>query len=335
MWMRGATGLLSLMVACKTASVTDAEAKGDVKYLAAQGTPEAVAALGRLADKNPAALAALDDRAGTDMNVYSAAWQATLRDAEWGPKTLRAGLSDASRVELAAIAMTRKDPHLDAFASDLDGAMRLVGNDSRAVSVPAVLASAGKAVQPFIEKRLADASTREGMCRGLASPDASADSRATFMHAAPASRDGQSCLHAATQMAKTDDAALAWLGSSAEAGLLTAAANDDSMPCDRLATAWTHALTERPADQRAQLTVALAAALTRCSKALDPALAAAIDKGDLTAVIVGAIDPADPRMSELKTTCARLPLVVRSTKIEGRLRARASDALGQTCSWGK
>jgi hypothetical protein len=325
--------LLMAMLACKAASVTDAEAKGDVKYLVAQGTPEAIAALGRLADKNPAAKKALDDRAGTDMNVYTAAWQATLRDAEWGPQMLRDGLADVSRAELAAIAMTRKDPHLDAFASDLDGAMRLVGNDSRAVSVPAVFASAGKAAQPFIEKRLADSATREGMCRGLASPDASADSRATFMRAPPSSRDGQSCLHAAAQLAKTDDAALTWVGATAEPGLLTALGKDDAVGCDRLATAWSHAISDRPAAECAQLTVPLAAALERCSAALDPALAAALDKGDFATVIVGAIDPVDPRMSALKATCARLPPVSRSPKIDARLRGRAADALAKTCSW--
>ncbi len=331
----GLVGLFVLACACKSANVTDAEGKGDVKYLVAQGTPEAVAALGRLADKNPAALKALDDRAGTDMNVYSAAWQATLRGAEWGPKTLRAGLADASRAELAAIAMTRKDDHLEAFASDLDGAMTLLGKDSRAVSVPAVFASCGKAAQPFIEKRLADGTTREAMCRGLASPDASADSRATFMRVPATSRDGQSCLRASTQMIKTDDTALAWLGTSAEAGLLTAAANEESITCDRIAIVWSHALSERPTDQRAQLTVPLSATLKRCSKSLDSARAAALDKGDLTAVIVGALEPADPRMSDLKLTCARLPIVSRSARIDARLRGRASDALVQMCSWGK
>jgi len=324
---------IALTGACKTANVTDAEKKGDVKYLVAQDTPEAVAALGRLADKNPAAQKALEDRAGTDMNVYSAAWQATLRDAEWGPKMMRDGLADVTRAELAGIAMTRKDPHLETFASNLDGAMRLLGNDTRAVSVPAVFASSGKAAQPFIEKRLADASTRESMCRGLASDDASLESRATFMRVPAASRDGQACLRASSHLAKTDDAALSWVGATAEPGLLTALAKDDTIACDRLATAWRDAFTERPIEQHAQLTVPLAAAIDRCAAAMDSALAAALDKGDFASVIVGAIDPMDPHMSVLKTTCARLSPLSRSPKLEARLRDRAADAVAKTCSW--
>lgn len=324
---------ITFVCACKPTNVTDAEKKGDVKYLVAQDTPEAVAALGRLADKNPAAQKALEDRASSDMNVYSAAWQATLRGADWGPKMLREGLADVTRAELAGIAMTRKDPHLEAFANDLDGALRLLGNDTRAVSVPAVFASSGKAAQPLIEQRLADASTRESMCRGLASDDASADSRATFMRVPAASRDGQACMRTASQLAKTDDAALSWVGATAEPGFLTALAKDDTISCDRLATAWGHAFNERPVVERAQLTVPLAAALERCAVALDPVLAAALDKGDFATVIVGAIDPVDPRMSALKTTCTRLALVSRSPKIDARLRGRAADALAKTCSW--
>jgi hypothetical protein len=327
--------LLVAVIACKSANVNDAEIKGDVKYLAADGTPDAVSALGRLADKNPAAATALEARPTTDLNVYLAAWQAVLRGADWGSKLLRAGLADASRAELAATAMTpRHDPHVAAFATDLDGAVGLMGKDSRSVTVPGVLASIGSTAQPLIEKRLADPATRDVICRGLASTDASQESRATFMRVPASSRDSESCLRAASQIAQTDDAALAWLGSSAEVGLLTAAGKNDTLKCERLTIAWQHALADRPADQSLSLTVPLSAAIKRCAKSLDPVIAPVLEKGEAAGFVVAAIDPGDPSTGDLKTTCARLPLVLR-TRLDARLRERASDALSQGCARSK
>lgn len=318
------------LASCRPSSVTEAESKGDVKYLAAQGTPDAVEALGRVADKDPEAEKALTARAATDINVYIAAWQAVGRGATWGDKMIRYGLSDASRAELAASAMTRKDPHLDAFTDDLSNAIVSVGDDQHVVSLPAVLASAGARAQGVITQRLADGKTRETMCRGLASVDASAESRATFTKVPAASRDGKSCLRAAAQIAQTDDAALGWLGGTAETGLLRAAGDDATLKCDRLATAWKRAFSDRPATERAGLSVPLAAGLKRCPKDLDPIVAPVVET-DAASVVVAAIEPSDPSTSELKQTCARLPLVLRG-KLDARLRDRASDAVSQGCA---
>ncbi len=320
--------VFALASACRPSGVGEAERNEDVRFLSQSGSPEAVAALGRLADSKPAALAALDARAASDVNVYIAAWDATLRGAPWGPTRLRQGLALADRAELAARAMKRADPHLDAFVLDLD---RAVGSSPASSAIVAsVLASVGAPAQEFIEKRLADPARRDAMCRGLAASDASAPSRATFMRVPATSRDSTSCLLSASEIAQVDDAALPWLAATAEVGLLRAVGRERVVACDRLATIWKGALAARPAEAYQTLTVALAEAVKRCPRQLDPVLAGAFDKGPQIALIVSAVTPADRSTGELTTTCARLPLVLRS-KLDPRLRERAADALAQGC----
>src|SRR5205823_12588762 len=77
------------LASCKPTSVADAENKGNVEWLAENGSPEAVAALGRLADKDTKAANWMESHAGMDPGVYIAAWEATERGAAWGPSTLK------------------------------------------------------------------------------------------------------------------------------------------------------------------------------------------------------------------------------------------------------
>src|SRR4051812_22301919 len=53
--------------ACKPKTTTEAEANRDVTWLADEGSPQAMAALGRLADSDPRAVAALEKRSSIDV----------------------------------------------------------------------------------------------------------------------------------------------------------------------------------------------------------------------------------------------------------------------------
>src|SRR5687768_14565840 len=104
--------LCLLALGCKTKSVAEAEVKRDIPWLAEQGTPEAIGALGRLADTDARALAALEARASTDVNTYIAAWGAVTRNAPWGSTFLRSALADPVRAEMASTALPRRDARL-------------------------------------------------------------------------------------------------------------------------------------------------------------------------------------------------------------------------------
>src|SRR5262245_28571657 len=95
--------------ACKPQTVTEAEQKRDIGWLTDNGSPEAIAALGRLADTDANALKVLESRAATDVNTYIAAWAAVTRNAAWGMTFLRSALGDPTRAEMAASALPRRD----------------------------------------------------------------------------------------------------------------------------------------------------------------------------------------------------------------------------------
>src|ERR1700733_14001682 len=98
-------GLVTLALgamACAPKTVAEAERHGDVKWLDNEGSGEAVAAMGRLADKDPRAVQAIDARANRDVNAYIAAWTATQRGTSWGSATLRSGLGNPARAEETA-----------------------------------------------------------------------------------------------------------------------------------------------------------------------------------------------------------------------------------------
>ena len=103
-------GLWSGLSGCRPASVSEAEAKGDVGWLDSDGSADAVAALGRLADKDQRAESLLRARAKFDVNAFIAAWGAIHRNAAWGADLLRGGLQDPMRAEVAASPMGRCFP---------------------------------------------------------------------------------------------------------------------------------------------------------------------------------------------------------------------------------
>jgi hypothetical protein len=320
----------TLGAACAPKTSTDAEAKKDVKWLATDGSPESIAALGRLADTDPKALGALEDRAGYDVNVFIAAWQAVLRDQGWGDKVLRSGLADPTRAEMAASSMPRNDIHLAPFVNELEGAVVRLAAGKRGSVVAGVLASVGVAAHPAVERRLLDPKTRSAMCDGIGLPEASPDARALVLKVPPEARDHTSCVDLVLRNAAQDETTLAWLARSGEPGLFGAAARRD-MPCPKLAAAWKRALVERPVAEHGALVVPLRMSVSRCSVALDPVLADLLATAPgARACIIQAIEPFSQELTEMKATCKTL--AQRWTAAESqRNRERVADALQNAC----
>ena len=165
-----------LAPACTPSTIEEAERKGDAAWLDENGTPDAVAALGRVADKNPKALAALEARSTFDMQAFRAAWDGVVRGAPWGGEMLRGGLADPKRADLAASAVVRHDARLVPFIPDLEQALVRLSATLQNFNVSSALASVGKPAHDAIVRRLGDASTRGAMCRGIASNSASGPS---------------------------------------------------------------------------------------------------------------------------------------------------------------
>ncbi|MBK6693507.1 MAG: hypothetical protein IPG50_15060 [Myxococcales bacterium] len=331
MKIRGAVVSLCALAlfACKPKDVTDAEAKGDIGYLTTNGSPEAVAALGRLADKNPKARTALETRAEMDLNAYIAAWSAVQRGAPWGAEVLRSGLKSPIRAEIAAAAMARGDAKLADFSADLVGALVAAGTKEPRVTVAAMLASTPAA--DVIDQRLRDKTTRGNMCRGLASPDASAAARGALLAAAAESRDDPACVDSVVRLATLDAKTMAWLADSAEPGLLAGAGKSDAMPCPRLAEVWARAFRNRPPPTQGGLAVPLSVAIKRCSRELDPAMETALAQTPTAAaLIVGGVEPYAGETKQLVKTCKALAGPA-ARGLTGRTRDRAADAVAHGC----
>lgn len=322
--------IAALLVACAPKDAGEAEAKRDVTWLANSGTPESVAALGRLADTNPKALSALEARAATDVNVYIAAWQAVLRNQAWGDKVLREGLTDPTRAEMAASALPRNDPHVAPFSNELEGAVVRLATGKRGSVVAGVLASVGPAAHAHVQRRLTDPKTRSAMCDGIGLPEASPDARALVFTLPADTRDQASCVNLVLEMVAKDAPALDWLAKSGEPGLFGAAARSD-MACPRLAAVWKKALVERPGTEQLALVVPLKLAIGRCALALDPVLAEALGTvPGARATVVNAIEPYGAELADLGTTCKQL--AQRFMGGEGpRVRERAADAISNGC----
>jgi hypothetical protein len=332
---RLASLLLVALAACGPKTVADAERKGDVAWLDAEGSGEAVAALGRLADVNPRAVQLLDARSATDVNVYIAAWTANGRGASWGATMLRSGLGNPARAEETASVMTRKDPQLVPFIADLEGALVRLAASKRTVALAAVLASVGPPADEAITRRLADSSTRGAVCRGIGAPDASPSARRVLMKVPSTSRDDESCVEAALIGAVHDDTALDWLASNAEPGLLSAAGAREAFPCARLATVWAKAFGARAPSAASSLTVPLHNAVGRCGRALDPVLAAAIATSvPVYELVVAGIDPFGTEIQDLPQTCAALKPVYASQG-SAYTRERAHTAATKGCVFAK
>ncbi|MDB4936761.1 MAG: hypothetical protein JWP87_3733, partial [Labilithrix sp.] len=216
----GLSGLVGL-AACKPKTVGEAEAKHDVAWLADDASPQAMAALGRLADADPRAVAELEKRSSIDVNAYIAAWEAVTRGAPWGTTFLRTALADPTRADTAATALPRRDPRLIPFVPDLEGAVVRLSAGRRGSVVAGVLASIGPTAHAQVERRLIDPKTRGAMCDGVGLPEASGDAKSLVLAVPPAARDHASCVDIVLTMATTEDVVLDWLAVSAEPGLIT------------------------------------------------------------------------------------------------------------------
>lgn len=332
-WAWLPVAVVATLGGCKPSSVQEAETKGDVVWLDQNGSPEALAALGRIADKNPKAAAAVEARASFDPSAWAIAWAAVVRGAPWGTAMLKKGLGDAARAEQAAAAMARRDAHLAQFVTELDGALVRLAASQQNAAVATVLASAGVAAHEAVERRLADGSTRGAICRGIASSDSSADARKSLTTVPPASRDNAYCVDAVVKLAADDDETLGWLATGSEPGILGSAGKSELMPCGRLHTLWGKALAERPPESHSALVVPLSNALKRCPKELDGVLADSITRLPATHfVVVGAIDAFGSYGGNLKATCAALPAVAANAKAPAVTRERARDALAHSCT---
>jgi hypothetical protein len=327
---------LALMVfmACKPSTVTEAEAKRDVDWLAENASPEAIAVLGRLADTDARALHVLEGRAPTDVNTYIAAWAAVTRSAAWGSTFIRTALNDPTRSEMAASALPRRDPRLIPFTNDLEAAVVRMAAGRKSAVIAGVLASIGPQAHAAVDRRLVDPKTRKAMCDGIALPEASGDARSLVLAVAPGSRDDPSCVALIIDMAANEDAVLVWLATNAEPGLLTATAKSN-LPCARLATVWQKALTSRPPEAHPALAVPLQLSVKRCNKDLDPVLGELLAKAPRSrATILKAIDPFGGDLTGMSETCKAL----RAGYANGEsplIRERARDAMTNGCKYTK
>ncbi|WP_146649452.1 hypothetical protein [Labilithrix luteola] len=322
------------LLGCKHQSLEDAETQKDVRWLADQGTPEAITALGRLADTTPAAVTALEARASTDLNVYIAAWQAVTRKAAWGTTMFRSALGDPSRADLAATAMPRRDVLLAPFAGDIENAVTRLAAGRAGGVLAGLLASIGPQAHAAVERRLVDPKTRGAMCDGIGMPDASGDAKSLLLAVAPDARDHATCVNDVIAMAGTEDVVLDWLGTGAEPGLVSATAKS-TLACPRLGVIWQKALTTRPEATFAALTVPLQASISRCSRELDSILADVLAKAPRArGCIVQAIDPYGGELADMKNTCT----VIKQGWARGetaRTRERIGEALSHGCRFAK
>ena len=317
-----------MLLGCTPTSVGDAEKKKNVDWLENNGSPEAIAALGRLADDDKAAQEALatlskatastlrTDAGGSGLDVDLAIWGGVERNASWATEMTKTLLGDATRMDEMGSAMKRGSPQLGAFVGDLDAALaRGCG-----ISCGAALASIDSpAATTAVTKRLEDTRTRDPVCFGAGTAEASKGARDVFMKEPATARDGAQCGPAAVAMATRDDAALAWLAQTAEPGLLRGVS---TMPCARVVALWTKVLVSRDHATYGALTRSLEDSVNKCPKELDATFAGAlgtdVDSQTLVLTSLRAANAAD-----LKMTCAAAPRAAeRVTAILARANAR-------------
>ncbi|MGO9839210.1 MAG: hypothetical protein ACLP1X_33930 [Polyangiaceae bacterium] len=319
------------VTACRPKTVAEAETKGDVAWLEQNASPEAIAALGRLADNDPKALGVLQARTPFELQPYRAAWAAVVRGAPWGTTMLRGGLADPKRADVAASAMQRHEAHLAAFLTDLDAALVRLSASPENVNVSSTLASVGPSARPFIERRLRDPSTRGAMCRGIASGGADADARKALIDVPETARDDASCVDAVVRVSSDDERVLTWMAERGEPGILGAAGKSDALPCTQLHVAWARAFAARPPASYKELTVPLGYATKRCPAEMDGVLADTILRlPSAHEVVARAIDPFETYGDGLRATCAALPTVA-AGRDSAFVRERARDALNHAC----
>ncbi len=315
--------------ACTPTSVADAEKKKNVGWLETNGSPEAVAAIGRLADDDKRAQDALEamsqatvDTLKTDggagaLDVYLAVWAGVERNASWALAMTKSALSDAKRTNDMASAMKRGASQLGAFVPDLDGAM----SQGCGIMCGGVLASIdGVAAAGAIQKRLTDNATRDAMCFGIGTTESSKSARDVFMNAPPTSRDAVQCPGAGGHIAARDDAALAWLATTAEPGLLRSVS--EAMPCDRLAKLWAKVIQSRDHATFGALSRSLEDSIKACPKELDATIAGALGTDvDTQTLVLSSLGATNAH--ELASTCAAAPTAgSRVTSVLARANAR-------------
>jgi hypothetical protein len=227
--------------------------------------------------------------------------------------------------------MDRHDDHIGAFVDAIEGALVRLNASTDNTAIANALACAGPPAHAALGRRLADASTRGPMCRGIAQRDASADAKKALLAVPSSSRDDAACVDAVVKLAATDDDALEWLATTGEPGMLSAAGKNETVPCVRIQKAWGRALATRPVEIYRALEVALSAALARCTAELDPVLADAITKTPKTiALVVDAVDPYDAYGRNLRKTCDAITKTINQAD-SPKVRERGHDALEHGC----
>ncbi len=323
------------ILACKPSSIGDAESQGDVAWLDQEGSPAAIEAIGRLADTNPKAAAALQERAkGAGVEAYIAAWGGVKRGSKWASDLLHAGLQDPARANDVASAVDGRDPMIAPFLPDAEASMVRIAAGGMTSSLAGVIAAAGAPARDTVVRRLTDKTTRGSMCGGIASPTASPEAREALRVVPAGSRDDAACVGTVVTLAQSDDATMRWLAQVAEPGLLGAASRMTTMDCTRLHRVWVDAIATRETSAAAALTVPLSQAVKRCPATMDGVLADAIkSRPDAQVAVVGALDPFSPDDAALKATCAALPAVAKGSA-PGVVKERAADALAHGCKGG-
>lgn len=327
-WMLA--GLLG--TACKKQkTVAEAESQNDIEWLTANPNGDSIAALGRLADREPRAVAVLEARANDDLNVHIAAWSAVTRKAAWGTTFVKSSLANPVRAEMAASALPRSDPRLLPFLADLENAIVRLSAGKRGVVIAGILASVNTEARSAVERRLLDPKTRGVMCHGIGLPEASAESKSVLLTVPAEARDHPACVSTVIALAADEQIVLDWISTSAEPGFLGAAAQSD-LPCPRLASIWEKALSERNPESHSALTVSLTRSIERCPAPMDPVLGELLAKSPRArSAIVQAIDPYGTELPSLKETCTALARGYANGE-GARVRARAREALNRGCA---
>jgi len=317
-----------MLLGCTPTSVGDAEKKKNVGWLEQNGSPEAIAALGKLADDDKAAQEALANVSkGTEsaakleggaggLDVDLAIWGGVERNASWANEMTKTLLADPARMDEMASAMKRGTPQLATFVSDLDAAL----SRGCGISCGAALASIDNpAATTAITKRLEDQKTRDSMCFGVGAAESTKAARDVFMKEPATARDAVQCGPAAVAMATRDDTALAWLAQTAEPGLLRGVS---TMPCPRVVALWTKVLVSRDHPTFGALSRSLEDSVNKCPKELDATLAGALGTdADSQTLVLASLGSSSAR--DLKMTCAAAPAAAqRVTAILARANAR-------------
>lgn len=321
------TAFAAALAACSPASVAEAEAQHDVAWLDAHESRAALEALGRLADHDAKAVAALAKRRGSQ-DAYHAAWLAHTRGAPWGDEVLRAALASPAELPLAVAELPARDPRLEGFAGDLEKGIAGAPAD-HAFAAAELLASLGPKAIPHLRRLLDVAAARDAVCRGLASDDAAAEAKLVLVQATPEARATPLCQKTLLQHVASDVKVLDWFAGSAEAPLVEVAAAE--LACPTLAIVWERVFASAREDL-VPLEHALTVSMGRCATALDPVVARALPSSRrMRMTILHALDVDDAHAEQLEATCKQLPRLAHGRSVSEDVRKLAGDVSGVRC----